>query len=76
MARSVDGVNEIGRIYAVTGFISAIVTVFSYPGYRFLYDSTATYFPQAILVMAGSLSSLTVVFNGFLYWQRDHIETP
>lgn len=76
LARSVDGVNEIGRIYAVTGFISAIVTVFSYPCYRFLYDSTATYFPQAILVMAGSLSSLTVVFNGFLYWQRDHIGTP
>ena len=75
MARSVDGVNEIGRIYAVTGFISAIVTVLSYPCYRFLYDTTATYFPQAILVMAGSLSMLTVVFNGFLYCLKDHIVT-
>ena len=34
LARTVDNVQEIGRIYAITGFISAILPFVSNPSYR------------------------------------------
>lgn len=73
VAQSVNGANEIGRIFAVTSFLSALLPFISNPSYRFLFDSTALSFPEAILVMAGCLLTVSVILNIFLYIRRNKI---
>lgn len=75
VARSVNGTTEIGRIYAMTGLISALLPFISNPCYRFLFDMSADPFPQAILVMAGSIMAIAIVLNIILFMQRDKLES-
>ena len=74
MARTVDNVQEIGRIYAITGFISDVLPFASNPSYRFLFDYTAENEPNAILWMAGGFITLTVLFNLYLFSKKDEMK--
>ena len=72
VAQSVNGPDEIGRIFAVTAFISAILPFVSNPSFRFLFDLTAKVFPQAILIMTSGILFMTVVFNLYLFCSRNN----
>eukprot|EP00093_Oithona_nana_P010808 10808.XXX_484253_483687_1 [CDS] Oithona nana genome sequencing. len=72
LAQSVNGPDEIGRIFAVTAFISAILPFVSNPSFRFLFDLTAKVFPQAILIMTSGILFMTVVFNLYLFCSRNN----
>ena len=74
VARTVDNVQEIGRIYAITGFISAILPFVSNPSFRFLFDYTAEDQPNAILWMAGVFITLTVMSNLYLFVKKDEMK--
>ena len=76
VAQSVNGPDEIGRIFAVTAFISAILPFVSNPSFRFLFDVTAKVFPQSILVMTSGILLMTVIFNLYLFYCRKEMEVP
>ena len=66
--------NEIGKMFSFYAILGSIVPFVANPGYRQLYNLTLDIFPSAILLLTASVFLLTIVLNGFMYWQKWRID--
>ena len=63
--------SEVGKIYSVLGITGSLMPIGGNPAFRQLYSLTLSYFPGAVLLMAGCGSILCMVCNLYIYTQKD-----
>ena len=65
---------EVGKIYSVLGITGSLMPIGGNPAFRQLYSLTLSYFPGAVLLMAGCGSILCMVCNIYIYTQKDKMD--
>ena len=67
--------NEVGKIYSVLAITGSLMPIGGNPAFRQLSSSTLSYFPGAVLVMAGCGSVLCMACNVYIFTQRDKMKS-